>query len=119
MNTGLMLIFLLMFYLTADGQNEPPELKASKDVPPLKDRLFYGGSFGLQFGTFTDIEVSPIIAIWVLPRIGVAVETNSITTRIPLTAPLFMGAEHISSISSCKNITIFSRWVSMPAYSLW
>ncbi len=76
MNTGLMLIFLLMFYLTANSQNEPPELKATRDVPPLKDRLFYGGSFGLQFGTFTDIEVSPIIGIWVLPRIGVAVGPN-------------------------------------------
>lgn len=43
-----------------------------KDNPPIKERLFYGGSFGLQFGTITDIEFSPIIGIWVLPRIAVA-----------------------------------------------
>lgn len=75
-NTGLLLILLLMSSLTANGQNEPQQRKVSKEAPPLRDRLFYGGSFGLQFGTFTDIEVSPIIGIWVLPRIGVAVGPN-------------------------------------------
>jgi hypothetical protein len=47
-----------------------------KDAPPLKERLFYGGSFGLQFGTVTDIEFSPIIGMWVLPRIAVAAGPN-------------------------------------------
>ena len=42
------------------------------DVPPLSERLFYGGSFGLQLGSITDIQVSPVIGIWVLPRIAVA-----------------------------------------------
>ncbi len=40
--------------------------------PPLKDRLFYGGSLGLQFGSITDIQVSPVIGIWLLPRVAVA-----------------------------------------------
>lgn len=44
-----------------------------EDTPPLKERLFYGGNFGLQFGNITDIEVSPVIGLWVLPRIAVAV----------------------------------------------
>lgn len=43
-----------------------------KDIPPLRDRLFYGGSFGLQFGSVTDIQLSPVIGIWILPRIGIA-----------------------------------------------
>jgi hypothetical protein len=38
----------------------------------LKERLFYGGSFSLQFGTFTNIDISPIIGLWVLPRVGIA-----------------------------------------------
>ncbi len=45
-------------------------------VPPLKERLFFGGSFGLQFGTITDIQVSPLVGIWVLPRLGVAAGPN-------------------------------------------
>jgi hypothetical protein len=35
--------------------------------------LFYGGNFGLQFGTITDIQVSPVIGYWLLPRIAIAV----------------------------------------------
>ncbi|MDQ1332740.1 MAG: hypothetical protein QG576_775 [Bacteroidota bacterium] len=43
-----------------------------EEAPPLKERLFFGGSFGLQFGTYTDIEVSPVIGLWLLPRMAVA-----------------------------------------------
>lgn len=41
-------------------------------APPLRERLFYGGNFGLQFGTITDIQVSPVIGVWLLPRLAVA-----------------------------------------------
>ena len=50
------------------GQN-----KSRNAPPPLKDRLFFGGSFGLQFGSVTDIQVSPVAGIWLLPRVAVAV----------------------------------------------
>jgi len=44
----------------------------TSDRPPVKERLFYGGSFGLQFGSVTDIEVSPVIGFWILPRLAIA-----------------------------------------------
>ena len=50
--------------------------RSRSEAPPIKERLFYGGSFGLQFGTITDIEVSPIIGFWVLPRLAVAAGPN-------------------------------------------
>jgi hypothetical protein len=43
-----------------------------EQTPPVKDRLIFGGSFGLMFGTITDIQVSPIVGFWVLPRIALA-----------------------------------------------
>jgi hypothetical protein len=44
-----------------------------EEPPPLKERLFYGGNFGLQLGSITDIQFSPVIGLWVLPRLNVAV----------------------------------------------
>ena len=64
---GLLIILVFVSFRTVYGQ------QTSKEVPPLKERLFYGGNFSLQFGTYTDIEVSPVIGLWVLPRIGIAV----------------------------------------------
>ena len=50
--------------------------KAREEAPPFRERLFFGGNFGLQFGTITDIQVSPVIGLWVLPRVAVAVGPN-------------------------------------------
>jgi hypothetical protein len=66
----LLLILLFVYLSEIFGQ------EIRKDTPPLKERLFYGGSFGLQIGTITDIEFSPIIGIWVLPRLAVAAGPN-------------------------------------------
>src|SRR5665647_2860751 len=43
-----------------------------EQATPVKERLFYGGSFGLMFGSITDIQVSPVVGFWVLPRIAIA-----------------------------------------------
>jgi len=63
----LILLFLILScsVLSAQRQREEP--------PPIKERLFFGGNFGLQFGTYTDIQVSPVVGIWLLPRLAVAV----------------------------------------------
>lgn len=42
------------------------------DTPPLRERVFFAGNFSLQFGTFTSIEISPAIGVWLLPRFSVA-----------------------------------------------
>ena len=63
--TILLITFFSVQVLSAQRsrRNEPP---------PLIDRLFFGGSFGLQFGSITDIQVSPVAGMWVLPRIAIA-----------------------------------------------
>jgi hypothetical protein len=65
---NIAVIFLLSVFSVSNIYAQ----KKREAPPPLKDRLFYGGNFGLQFGTITDIHVSPVIGIWLLPRVNVA-----------------------------------------------
>lgn len=69
-------VFVLVFsvcLLNAYGQEQN---STREEPPPLKERLFFGGSFGLQFGTVTDIQFSPVAGFWVLPRVAVAAGPN-------------------------------------------
>jgi hypothetical protein len=50
--------------------------RVERDAPALKERLFYGGSLGLQFGGITDIQLSPVVGFWLLPRLSVAIGPN-------------------------------------------
>jgi len=63
----IVLIFMLLFTLPLSAQQE------RRDIPALRERLFYGGSMGLQLGAITDIQLSPVIGLWVLPRLSIAV----------------------------------------------
>jgi hypothetical protein len=74
------IIILLVFtsFPIISGQNAkeeqfPFDQKENDVTPSFKERLFFGGNLGLQFGTITDIQVSPVIGYWVLPRVAVAV----------------------------------------------
>jgi len=62
------LTFLLLNY-PATGYSQ----KVKGDAPPLRERIFFGGDFGLQFGTITNIDIAPIVGLWVLPRVAVAI----------------------------------------------
>ena len=50
--------------------------KISQETPPLRERLFFGGTLGLQFGSYTNIQVQPMVGLWVRPRIAVALGPN-------------------------------------------
>jgi hypothetical protein len=71
-------LLALLSFSVISGQNSKedqfPYDQGNKDVaPPVKERLFYGGSLGLMLGTITDIQVSPVIGFWILPRVALAV----------------------------------------------
>lgn len=67
---AIVLLMLIAIFPATYGQKEKVE------VPPLKERLFFSGNFGFQFGTITDIQFSPVIGLWLLPRLGVAAGPN-------------------------------------------
>ncbi len=62
----LLLASFLLFSESSYAQRE------DSDTPSIRERMFYGGGLGLQFGTVTDIEVSPLVGIWLRPRWAVA-----------------------------------------------
>jgi len=66
------LTFCLLFsvFSITSGQ------KSREEIPPLRERMFFGGSLGLQFGTYTNIHVTPLVGLWVRPRIAIAAGPN-------------------------------------------
>jgi hypothetical protein len=64
-------IFSVLIFMLLSGSPINAQ-RLSGDTPPLKERLFYGGGLGLQIGSITDIQLSPVMGIWVLPRLSIA-----------------------------------------------
>ena len=52
------LVFCALFALQASAQSDYS----------FRDRLFFGGSFGLAIGAYTDIEISPHVGYYITPR---------------------------------------------------
>jgi len=73
---GLIISIVILFFSFSliNGQNDSQksQLFTRQEAPPFKERLFFGGSFSFQLGTITDIELSPVAGLWVLPRVAVA-----------------------------------------------
>jgi len=93
--------FLALIGISAFGQDAPNER------PPFSERLFFGGSFGLQFGTITNIEASPIIGLWVLPRVAVAAGPSYQYYKDPVDATSIYGGKaylQITLIQDLNNI---------------
>lgn len=65
-NISVYLLFLLVFSVDLAGQS------VREAPPPLRERIFFAGNMGLQFGTYTNIQFAPAVGIWLLPRLSLA-----------------------------------------------
>ena len=70
----LSIFTILPFY--ADSQYLTEDKEIEKGRSALRDRLFYGGNFGLSFGSVTYIEFSPIIGYKITDKFSAGIGVN-------------------------------------------
>jgi hypothetical protein len=63
--TLVMILFLGFMPVILMAQTEEEENESG-----LRDKLFFGGNFGLMFGTITNIEISPLVGYYITPRLA-------------------------------------------------
>jgi len=95
---------LIALSLALIGLQETSAQRSRSEVPPLRERLFFGGSIGLQFGTITNIEVSPIVGLWVLPRLAVAAGPDYRFYKDPVGQTNIYGGRGYTQIVLIKDI---------------
>lgn len=82
------------------AQREIPSDSAS-----LKDRLYYGGNFGMQFGTITLIDISPLVGVMITPRFS---------SGAGLTYQYFNDRRYFGGTASSYGGRVFSRYNILP-----
>ena len=97
-------VILINLSLVFIAVKETSAQSRSSEVPPLKERLFFGGSFGLQFGTITNIEASPIVGLWVLPRLAVAAGPDYRFYKDPMRRTSVYGGKGYTQIVLIRDI---------------
>src|SRR5690554_6394519 len=73
-----------------------------EDNPPLKDRMYYGGNFSLQFGSVTVIDISTLSGVML---------TEKLSTGLGATYQ-FLNFRHASSLSCVYAGMLFGRYNS-------
>jgi len=95
----LMLLLLSLDTISAQISREA--------APPLSQRLFFGGNLGLQFGTITDIQVAPVIGVWLLPRLAVAIGPDYRYYKYQNDRTAIYGGKSYMQFVVIKNINTF------------
>jgi hypothetical protein len=61
------ILFLLLSFLPVTLFAQ--QMEEEEKIRPI-DRLFFGGNFGMQFGTITSIEISPLAGYYITPKLS-------------------------------------------------
>lgn len=64
--------------VTAQTESEPAKEKQPKEKKPRSQKLFFGGSVGLSFGSYTRIAVYPQIGYRITPKLTTGIELGYI-----------------------------------------
>jgi len=75
------------------------------DSIPFKDRLYFGGNFGMQFGTVTLIDFSPLVGVMITPKFS---------SGVGITYQYFNDRRYYGGESSSYGGRLFSRYNILP-----
>ncbi|EAZ81246.1 hypothetical protein [Algoriphagus machipongonensis] len=98
----ILLVFLLVFsmHFAANAQRE-----IYSDSIPFKDRLYFGGNFGMQFGTVTLLDISPLVGVMITPKLS---------SGLGITYQYFNDKRYYGGESSSYGGRIFTRYNVLP-----
>lgn len=67
-------IVIILSLLCVLNENANAQVKAkAKEPEKFTDRIFFGGSIGLLFGTVTRVDIQPQVGCWVFPQWAIGV----------------------------------------------
>jgi len=74
-------LITITFFLSAQSQDtnyvdpnyKPEKQKSRKPSKGIGDRVYYGGTFGLSFGTFTSILVEPLVGFKMTEKLSTGI----------------------------------------------
>ncbi|RAI90110.1 hypothetical protein [Algoriphagus yeomjeoni] len=99
-----LLLFFLAFALFQSSTFAQREIYEGDSIQ-LKDRLYYGGNFGMQFGTVTLIDFSPLVGVMITPKFS---------SGVGITYQYFNDRRYIGGETSSYGGRLFSRYNIFP-----
>lgn len=99
-------------------QETPKETKkteSKKFDEKIKDKIFYGGNLGLQFGTFTFIDLSPMVGYRVTDRfhLGAGYTFNYISNRLTQRTLIIRGYRGFARYFLTSNLFTHAEYESL------
>ena len=99
---SLSVILVLSMGMAAVGQGTGE--RDSSERPSFSQRLFFGGSFGLQLGTITNIDLAPIAGVWLLPRVAAGAGPSFQYYKDPYGATVIYGGRALIQLTLIQDL---------------
>jgi len=99
---SLAVILVLSMGMAAAGQGAGE--RGPSERPSFSQRLFFGGSFGLQLGTITNIDLAPIAGVWLLPRVAAGAGPSFQYYKDPYGATVIYGGRALIQLTLIQDL---------------
>lgn len=99
------ILFFFLAFLFIQSASFAQREFYSEDSVSFKDRLYFGGNFGMQFGTVTLIDFSPLVGVMITPKFS---------SGLGITYQYYKDNRYFGANSSSYGGRLFSRYNIFP-----